>query len=169
MNVTIKPYGLRFLSGRNILMVKINYEDGSIKIEKYSDVITMIKNGEIVPTNSTEFVIMMGETIWLEIDKLIEVGRPVNAADLPLHAGQMIIYDKANTSTPVTVVKATDTDNLAKVNGLVFNDVFAGNITENVNTTCAVVTSGKIRYKLVEGGIPEAAQAVLPNIEFVPF
>lgn len=61
MNVTIKPYGLRFLSGRNILMVKIDYEDGSIKIEKYSDVITMIKNGEIVPTNSTEFVIMMGE------------------------------------------------------------------------------------------------------------
>ena len=61
MNVTIKPYGHRFLSGRNIFMVKIDYEDGSIKIEKYSDVITMIKNGEITPTNSTEFVIMMGE------------------------------------------------------------------------------------------------------------
>ena len=126
-------------------------------------------NTQNVAGNSAKVKIGGGETIWLEIDKLIEVGRPVKAADLPLHAGQMVIYDKASTATPVTVVKATDTDNLAKVNGLVFNDVFAGNNTENVNGTCAVVTSGKIRYKLVEGGIPEAAQAVLPNIEFVPF
>ena len=126
-------------------------------------------NTQNVAGNSAKVTIGGGETIWLEIDKLIEVGRPVNAADLPLHAGQMVIYDKANTATPVTVVKATDTENLAKVNGLVFNDVFAGNITENENGTCAVVTSGKIRYKLVEGGIPDAAQAVLPNIEFVPF
>ena len=126
-------------------------------------------NTQNVAGTSAKVTIVGGETIWLEIDKLIEVGRPVNAADLPLHAGQMVIYDKANTTTPVTVVKATDTENLAKVNGLVFNDVFAGNLTENVNATCAVVTSGKIRYKLVEGGIPDAAQAVLPNIEFVPF
>ena len=126
-------------------------------------------NTQNVAGNSAKVTIGSGERIWLEIDKLIEVGRPVKAADLPLHAGQMVIYDKASTATPVTVVKATDTDNLAKVNGLVFNDVFAGNNTENVNGTCAVVTSGKIRYKLVEGGIPEAAQAVLPNIEFVPF
>ena len=126
-------------------------------------------NTQNVAGNSAKVTIGGGETIWLEIDKLIEVGRPVNAADLPLHAGQMVIYNKANTATPVTVVKATDTENLAKVNGLVFNDVFAGNLTENVNATCAVVTSGKIHYKLVEGGIPDAAQAVLPNIEFVPF
>ena len=126
-------------------------------------------NTQNVAGNSAKVTIGGGETIWLEIDKLIEVGRPVNAANLPLHAGQMVIYDKANTTTPVTVVKATDTENLAKVNGLVFNDVFAGDLTENVNATCAVVTSGKIRYKLVEGGIPDAAQAVLPNIEFVPF
>ena len=126
-------------------------------------------NTQNVAGNSAKVTIGGGERIWLEIDKLIEVGRPVNAADLPLHAGQMVIYNKANTATPVTVVKATDTENLAKVNGLVFNDVFAGNLTENVNATCAVVTSGKIHYKLVEGGIPDAAQAVLPNIEFVPF
>lgn len=126
-------------------------------------------NTQNVAGTSAKVTIGGGEKIWLETDRLIEAGRPVNAADLPLHAGQMVIYDKANTTTPVTVVKATDTENLAKVNGLVFNDVFAGNLTENVNATCAVVTSGKIRYKLVEGGIPEAAQAVLPNIEFVPF
>ena len=126
-------------------------------------------NTQNVAGNSAKVTIGGGKHIWLEIDKMIEVGRPVNAADLPLHAGQMVIYNKANTATPVTVVKATDTENLAKVNGLVFNDVFAGNLTENVNATCAVVTSGKIRYKLVEGGIPDAAQAVLPNIEFVPF
>ena len=126
-------------------------------------------NTQNVSGRSSKISIGGGETVWLKIDKQIEVGRPVKPTDLPLHAGQMVIYDKTSTATPVTVVKATDTENLAKVNGLVRNDVFAGNITEDVNATCAVVTSGKIRYKLVEGGIPEAAQAVLPNIEFVPF
>lgn len=61
MNVTIKPHGHKFLGGRNILMVRIDYEDGSVKIEKYSEVIQMIEQSEIVPTNSTEFVILMGK------------------------------------------------------------------------------------------------------------
>jgi hypothetical protein len=109
-----------------------------------------------------------GETVWLKIDRRIEIGRPVNSSDLPLYAGQMVIFDPTDVTKAVQVVKATDTDNLAKVNGLVENDVFVGNITEDVNATCSIVTSGKVRFNLVDGGIPAEAQAVLPNIEFVP-
>lgn len=125
-------------------------------------------NTQNVVGRSSKVSIGGGETIWLKIDRRIEIGRPVNASDLPIHAGQMVIFDPTDVTKAVTVVKATDTANLAKVNGLVENDVFAGNITEDVNASCSIVTSGKVRFNLVDGGIPAAAQAVLPNIEFVP-
>lgn len=110
-------------------------------------------NTQNVVGRSTKVSIGGGETVWLKIDRRIEVGRPVNSSDLPLHAGQMVIFDATDTTKAVTVVKATDTDNLAKVNGLVENDVFAGNITEDVNATCSIITSGKLRFNLVNGGI----------------
>lgn len=60
MEVTIKPHGHQFLSGRNILSVKVTWPDGKVTIEKFADVLVKIKNQEIIPTNSTEFILMLG-------------------------------------------------------------------------------------------------------------
>jgi hypothetical protein len=58
-NVEIMPHGHRFQNGRNALMVKVVYPDG-VKIEPFGEVLTKIKNKEIDPSNSTEFILELG-------------------------------------------------------------------------------------------------------------
>lgn len=112
-----------------------------------------------------------GETVWLRVNHIVQGGRPVNAADLAndavIPAGSMLIYDPNDVTKPVTFVKATDTANLAKVNGHLLNDVYAGDL-ENIQATCAIVIGGVLRKNLVPGGIPDAVQKNLPMIEYTP-
>lgn len=113
-----------------------------------------------------------GETVWVRVNKIVQQGRPVNASDLANNkvwpAGTMVVYDKDDVTKPVTFVTADDADNLANVNGHLYNDVYAGDL-ENVQATCAIVIDGVLRKNLVPGGIPSSVQEKLTAIEYVSY
>lgn len=103
--------------------------------------------------------------IWARVEDVYAGGGVIdtskyNAGDI-VKAGTMVIFN--GPGKQVTVVAATDTENLSKVNGLIWNDVL---IPDNaVLTTCAVVRKGRIYAD--RAGIPAAVEANLPMIEFV--
>lgn len=107
--------------------------------------------------------------VWSRVDKLYQGGGFLDVADYNagdvIGAGTMVIFNGAGKE--VTIVKATDTDNLEKVNGLIFEDVC---IPEGcIHATCAVVKSGRIYADRVASGIPAAVEdnVRLAEIEFV--
>lgn len=106
-------------------------------------------------------------TVWTRVDKLFQGGGYIdttayNAGDV-IPAGTMVHF--AGAGKQVTIVKAEDTDALASVNGLIFEDVC---IPDGVLVaTCAVVRAGRIYADRVNGGIPAQVEAQLPMIEFV--
>ena len=65
----------------------------------------------------------------------------------------------------VTVVKSSDTTNLAKVNGLLAERVRIPLDKTVIDVTCAVTREGKIYADRAD--IPASVDALLPKIEFV--
>lgn len=105
--------------------------------------------------------------VWARVDKLYQGGGYLNVANYEvgdiIGAGTMVIFNGAGKE--VTIVESTDTDNLTKVNGLVFEDVC---IPEGcIHATCAVVKSGRIYAD--RAGIPASVESNvrLAEIEFV--
>lgn len=100
--------------------------------------------------------------IWARVEDVFVGGGTVtgSAGDV-IKAGTMVIFNGAGKA--VTIVKATDTTNLSKVNGIIWNDVC---IPEGkLVATCAVVRKGRIYAD--RAGIPASVEAQLPMIEFV--
>jgi hypothetical protein len=103
--------------------------------------------------------------VWARVEDVFVGGGTIDVSDYNagdvIKAGTMVIY--AGAGKPVTVVAASDSDNLKKVNGLIWNDVC---IPEGaVMATCAVVRKGRIYAD--RAGIPASVEAQLPMIEFV--
>lgn len=103
--------------------------------------------------------------VWARVEDVFVGGGTIDVSDYNagdvIKAGTMVIY--AGAGKPVTIVAASDSDNLSKVNGLIWNDVC---IPEGaVMATCAVVRKGRIYAD--RAGIPASVEAQLPMIEFV--
>lgn len=91
-------------------------------------------------------------------------GESYKAGDI-IPAGTPVIYD--GPGAKATIVKISDSENLAKVNGLTYNDV---KIPDNcVSATCAVAYKGKIYANRANGGegLPKSLIPQLPQIAFV--
>ena len=107
--------------------------------------------------------------VWSRVDKLYQGGGFLDVADYNagdvIGAGTMVIFNGAGKE--VTIVKATDTDNLEKVNGLIFEDVCIPDGC--IHATCAVVKSGRIYADRGVIGIPASVEdnVRLAEIEFV--
>jgi hypothetical protein len=107
--------------------------------------------------------------VWARVDRVLHFGGNFNldnykAGDV-IPAGSMVIFDQVNNT--VEVVKATDeAEKLAKVNGLLLNDVC---IPSNPKlATGAVVVSGVIYAdRAGADGIPASVEAQLPMISFI--
>ncbi len=107
--------------------------------------------------------------VWVRVERVEHFGGNLNVADYKegdvIPAGSMLIFDQqANT---IEVVKANGAaDKLAKVNGLLFNDIC---IPSNpVLATGAIVTSGKIYAdRAGADGIPPSVEPQLPMISFM--
>ena len=100
--------------------------------------------------------------IWARVeDVFVGGGTVTGAAGDVIKAGTMVIFNGAGKA--VTIVKASDSTNLGKVNGIIWNDVC---IPEGkLVATCAVVRKGRIYAD--RAGIPASVEAQLPMIEFV--
>lgn len=106
--------------------------------------------------------------VWARVREVYQGGNisltGLSAGDV-IHAGTPVIFN--GPGKDVTIVKITDKANLAKVNGLMFNDVCipAG----CVSASCAVVRNGRIYANRANGGegLPKSLEAQLPGIEFV--
>lgn len=109
-----------------------------------------------------------GKHIWHEIKGQYPVGGVVDVASLAdgtvIPAGSMCILNQQNHT--VTIVKASETSNLANVNGLLMNDIVvekpAG--ATNVAATAAVVFAGEIYVDRCAEAIPDSVLAKLPMI-----
>lgn len=107
--------------------------------------------------------------VWARVREIYQGGGNIpldglKAGDV-IHAGTPVIFN--GPGKDVTIVKITDAANLAKVNGLVFNDVC---IPEGcISATCAVVRNGRIYANRANGGkgLPKSLEKQLPAIEFV--
>lgn len=106
--------------------------------------------------------------VWIKKGDNLQGGGLVNVADIPtdtgvLQEGTMLIFNGIGKA--VTVVKSTDTDNLAKVNGLLSERVRIPLDKTVIDVTCAITREGKIFAD--RAGIPASVEALLPKIEFV--
>lgn len=106
--------------------------------------------------------------VWVRVERVEHFGGNLdvsayNVGDV-IPAGSMLIFDQ--TANTIEVVKATDTEKLANVNGLLLNDIC---IPSNpVLATGAIVTSGKIYAdRAGADGIPPSVEANLPMISFI--
>lgn len=106
-----------------------------------------------------------GQVIWARVEDTYLGGGTIktssyNAGDI-IPAGTMVHYD--GPGKEVKVISAEDSENLSKVNGLIWNDVL---IPEGVVlASCAVVRKGRIYAD--RAGIPASVEQQLPMIEFV--
>ncbi len=107
--------------------------------------------------------------VWVRVDRVEHFGGNLDVSlyqpgDV-IPAGSMAIFDQqVNT---IEIVKAdAAADKLAKVNGLIFNDIC---IPSNpILATGAIVTSGKIYAdRAGADGIPPSVEANLPMISFI--
>lgn len=106
--------------------------------------------------------------VWVRVDRVEHFGGNLDVSKYKpgdvIPAGSMLIFDQiANT---IEVVKAADNAKLAKVNGLLYNDVC---IPSNpVLASGAIVTSGKI-YADRAGvdGIPVEVEKNLTMVSFI--
>lgn len=107
--------------------------------------------------------------VWSRVREKYQGGGWIDTSSLSpgdvIHAGTPVIFN--GSGKEVTIVKITDKANLAKVNGLVFNDVCIP--TGVVEATCAVVRNGRIYANRANGGdgLPRSLESQLPGIEFV--
>ena len=107
--------------------------------------------------------------VWARVREVYQGGGNIpleglNPGDV-IHAGTPVIFD--GPGKDVIIVKITDGENLAKVNGLIWNDVSIPN--DCISATCAVVRNGRIYANRANGGegLPKSLMAQLPGIEFV--
>lgn len=128
----------------------------------------MYQNGTFNTIGSYSASFGGNHVVWVRVERVEHFGGNLDVSKYQpgdiIPAGSMLIFDQvANT---VTVVKATDTDKLEKVNGLLFNDVCIP--SNSVLATGAIVTSGKI-YADRAGvdGIPPSVEKNLPMISFI--
>ena len=106
--------------------------------------------------------------VWIKKGDNLQGGGLVNVADIPtdtgvLQEGTMVIFNGIGKA--VTVVKSSDTTNLAKVNGLLAERVRIPLDKTVIDVTCAVTREGKIYADRAD--IPTSVDALLPKIEFV--
>lgn len=107
--------------------------------------------------------------VWVRIRERFHGGGNIPLDGLApgtvIHAGTPVVFN--GPGKDVTIVKIDDAENLAKVNGLIGNDVC---IPSNcVHADCDVVRAGCIYANRANGGegLPTSLQAQLPMIEFV--
>ena len=107
--------------------------------------------------------------VWSRVREVYQGGgnlplSELNPGDI-IHAGTPVIFN--GPGKDVTIVEITDSANLAKVNGLIWNDVCIPN--DCISATCAVVRNGRIYANRANGGegLPKSLMAQLPGIEFV--
>lgn len=112
-----------------------------------------------------------GFTVWARVDKVYQGGGyldldTLNAGDV-IAAGTPVIFDGPGKKITVVTGTAATKANLAKVNGLVFNDVCIP--SGAVEATCAVVRAGRIYASRANGGngLQKSLEAQLPMIEFI--
>lgn len=127
------------------------------------------QNGTFNTISQAKFSIGGDYPVWARMNKCYQGGGWIDTTDLEpgtvIHAGTPVIFQGAGQK--VIVVKITDAENLAKVNGLVFNDVCIP--TGVVEATCAVCYDGRIYANRANGGdgLPKSLMAQLPAVEFV--
>lgn len=110
-----------------------------------------------------------GKNIWHEIKGAYPVGGTIaNLADYNvgdvIPSGSMCALDQA--AHTITIVKASDTDALANVNGLLQNDIYVDEAVKGVNgnATGNVVFAGEIYIDRCEEEVPASVLAQLPMI-----
>lgn len=107
--------------------------------------------------------------VWQRVREIYQGGGNIPLDGLEagtvISAGTPVIFN--GPGKDVTIVKVTDAANLAKVNGLIFNDVCIP--TGCVSASCAVVRNGRIYANRANGGegLPKSLEKQLPGIEFV--
>lgn len=131
-----------------------NYLDGSFNTIAY---------------NSTN--IGGGCTVWARVYKCFQGGGYIDTTSLTpgtvIPAGTPVILEGPGKKVTLVTGTALTKANLAKVNGLTFNDVCIP--TGVVEATCAVVYSGKVYANRANGGngLQASLKAQLPGIEFI--
>lgn len=110
-----------------------------------------------------------GKNIWHEIKGAYPVGGTIaNLDDYEvgdvIPSGSMCILDQEDHT--ITIVKASDADSLASVNGLLQNDIYVdeGVKGETGNATGNVVFAGEIYIDRLEEAVPASVLAKLPMI-----
>lgn len=110
-----------------------------------------------------------GKNIWHEIKGAYPVGGTIEnlsayAEGSVIPAGSMCKLDPA--THKITIVKASESDSLASVNGLLQNDIYvdAGVKGTNGNATGNVVFAGEIYIDRCAEEIPASVLANLPMI-----
>ncbi len=127
------------------------------------------QHGTFNTISQAKFSIGGDYPVWARMNKCYQGGGWIDTTDLEpgtvIHAGTPVIFQ--GPGKQVIVVKITDAENLAKVNGLVFNDVCIP--TGVVEATCAVAYDGRIYANRANGGdgLPMSLKAQLPAVEFV--
>lgn len=110
-----------------------------------------------------------GKNIWHEIKGAYPVGGTIaNLADYNvgdvIPAGSMCALDQA--AHTITIVKASDEESLANVNGLLQNDIYVDEAVkgEYGNATGNVVFAGEVYIDRLEEEVPDEVLAKLPMI-----
>lgn len=110
-----------------------------------------------------------GKNIWHEIKGAYPVGGTI--ANLSAYkvgdvipAGSMCALDQA--AHTITIVKASDSDQLANVNGLLQNDIYVDEAVKGEfgNATGNVVFAGEIYIDRLEEEVPASVLTKLPMI-----
>lgn len=110
-----------------------------------------------------------GKNIWHEIKGAYPVGGTIaNLADYKvgdiIPAGSMCALDQE--AHTITIVKASDAESLANVNGLLQNDIYVDEAVkgEYGNATGNVVFAGEVYIDRLEEEVPAEVLAKLPMI-----
>lgn len=110
-----------------------------------------------------------GKNIWHEIKGAYPVGGTIAnlsayAVGDVIPAGSMCVLDQV--AHTITIVKASETDALANVNGLLQNDIYVDEAVKgtNGNATGNVVFAGEIYIDRCEEEVPASVLAQLPMI-----
>lgn len=121
--------------------------------------------------SQTEVPVGSGMTVWSRVGKKYQSGGYIDTADLNpgdiIPAGAPAIFNGPGQQViPVTGSAATKA-NMAKVNGLIENDVCIP--TGVAEASCAVVYDGKVYANRANGGngLPASLKAQLSAIEFI--
>ena len=110
-----------------------------------------------------------GKNIWHEIKSAYPVGGTIAnlsafAAGTVIPAGSMCALDQV--THKITIVKASDSDLLASVNGLLQNDIYVDEAVKgaNGNATGNVVFAGEVYIDRLAEEVPASVLAKLPMI-----